>query len=103
VISRRYRRGGVSWVVPVACGAVRVALLRHGADFVVAHREAGQTVMVACGAGTSRSTSFAIAALKEAESYTQREAAHVVRRAHPGGMPHVALWESLCAYYAEPS
>ncbi len=78
------------------------ALLRRGVDFVLAQRAAGQNVLVACGAGISRSTSFAIAALKEAEVVPLREAARIVRRAHPMGMPHPALWESLCAYYGEP-
>lgn len=78
------------------------ALLRRGVDFVLAQHAAGQRVLVACGAGISRSTSFAIAALKEAEVLPLREATLIVRRAHPTGMPHLALWEALCAYYGEP-
>lgn len=77
-------------------------MLRQGVDFILAQRGAGQTVLVACGAGISRSTSFAMAALKAAEALTLREAARVVRLAHPAGLPHLALWESLCAYYQEP-
>ena len=68
---------------------------------MLAQRAAGQVVLVACGAGISRSTTFAIAALKEAEQLTLRDAAQIVRRAHPGGMPHLALWESLCTTYDE--
>lgn len=59
----------------------------------------GHSVLVACGAGISRSTTFAIAALKEAEGVSLLEAARIVRPAHFDGMPHPALWELLCHYY----
>jgi protein-tyrosine phosphatase len=78
------------------------ATLRRGVDFVLAQRGAGKIVLVACGAGISRSTSFAIAALKEAEGLGLLDAARQVRRLHPAGLPHMALWSSLCAYYGEP-
>lgn len=76
--------------------------LRHGVDFVLAQRAVGQHVLIACGAGISRSTTFAIAALKEAEGLSLLTAAREVRRAHPDGLPHVALWSSLCLHYQEP-
>lgn len=78
------------------------ATLRRGVDFVLAQRAAGRVVLVACGAGISRSTTFAIAALKEAEGLPLLAAASAVRRRHPGGLPHMALWASLCMHYAEP-
>jgi protein-tyrosine phosphatase len=78
------------------------ATLRRGVAFVLAQRDAGKTVLVACGAGISRSTSFAIAALKEAEELSLLVAARTVRRAHPNGLPHMALWSSLCLHYQEP-
>ena len=40
-------------------------MLTKGVDFVKAQKAAGQTILVACGAGISRSASFAAAALKE--------------------------------------
>jgi protein-tyrosine phosphatase len=61
-------------------------------DYVLAQRAAGKAVLVACGAGISRSTSFAIAALKEAEGLTLLGAAREVRRLHPAGLPHMALY-----------
>lgn len=76
--------------------------LRRGVAFVLAQREAGRQVLVACGAGISRSTAFAIAALKEAEGLPLLVAAQEVRRAHPNGLPHMALWSSLCMHYQEP-
>jgi protein-tyrosine phosphatase len=77
------------------------ATLRSGVDFILAQHAAGKTVLVACGAGISRSTSFAIAALKEAEGLPLLEAAREVRRLHPDGLPHMALWASLCLHYQE--
>jgi protein-tyrosine phosphatase len=79
-----------------------LSTLRQGVDFVLTQRDAGKSVLVACGAGISRSTSFAIAALKEAEGVPLLVAAREVRRAHPAGLPHMALWASLCQHYQEP-
>jgi protein-tyrosine phosphatase len=78
------------------------AILARGISYILAQRSAGATALVACGAGISRSTTFAIAALKEAEDLSLLDAAREVRRLHPGGIPHHALWSSLCAYYKEP-
>jgi hypothetical protein len=78
------------------------AILARGIGYILAQRSVGATVLVACGAGISRSTTFAIAALKEAESLSLLDAATVVRRSYTYGMPHHALWSSLCAYYQEP-
>jgi protein-tyrosine phosphatase len=77
-------------------------LLWRGVDFVLTQKAAGRRVLVACGAGISRSTTFAIAALKEAEGLTLLDAMRAVRAAHPDGLPHPALWTSLCTYYEEP-
>jgi hypothetical protein len=76
-------------------------MLTKGVDFVKAQKEAGQTVLVACGAGISRSATFAVAALKEVEDLGLREAIHIVQQAHPESMPHYKLWQSLCDYYGE--
>jgi hypothetical protein len=76
-------------------------LLRQGVDFVLSEKDRGQTILVACGAGISRSVAFAIAALKEAEGLSLLEAAQIVKEKHPESLPHPALWESLCAYYDE--
>lgn len=76
-------------------------MLIQGVEFVKAQKEAGQTILVACGAGISRSASFAAAALKEIEGIGLREAIHIVKQAHPDSMPHYKLWQSLCDYYNE--
>lgn len=76
-------------------------LLRQGVDFIKTHYESGHRVLVACGASISRSATFAVAALKEIEPLGLLEALRTVKQAHPQAMPHMALWESLCAYYQE--
>lgn len=77
--------------------------LREGVDFVRARKAEGRKVLVACGAGISRSVSFAIAALKEEEGLSLLDAYAAVRAAHPAALPHPALWESLRQYYGEPT
>ncbi len=76
-------------------------MLAKGVDFVKAKKAVGQTILVACGAGISRSASFAAAALKEIESLSLREAIHIIKQAHPNSLPRFHLWQSLCDYYNE--
>jgi predicted protein tyrosine phosphatase len=76
-------------------------LLRQGVDFVLSAKQRGQTVLIACGAGTSRSTAFAVAVLKQAEDLSLPQALRVVSLHHPGTLPHPEIWRSLCSYYHE--
>ncbi|MEL6273110.1 MAG: dual specificity protein phosphatase family protein [Chloroflexota bacterium] len=80
---------------------VKPAHIRQGVDFVREQKAADKVVMVACGAGISRSSSFAIAALKEEENLSLKDALVAVKTAHPPAFPHGALWESLTKYYDE--
>jgi protein-tyrosine phosphatase len=73
--------------------------LRRGVAFVREHKTAGKKVLVACGAGISRSVTFSIAALKEEEGLGLVEAYAQIIEVHPGAMPHPLLWDSMCAYY----
>jgi protein-tyrosine phosphatase len=76
-------------------------LLRQGIDFVRAEKALGHTVLIACGAGINRSTTFAVAVLKEEEGLSFLGAFCAVKRQHSRGMPHRPVWESLCSYYQE--
>jgi protein-tyrosine phosphatase len=76
-------------------------LLRLGVEFVRLEKALGRSVLIACGAGISRSTTFAIAVLKEEEELDLLEAFRQVRALHPEAMPHPALWQSLREYYGE--
>ena len=76
-------------------------LLRMGVEFVRLEKALGRSVLVACGAGISRSAAYAIAALKEEEQLSLLDAFCEVQSRHPDALPHPALWASLCAYYGE--
>jgi len=81
---------------PIPAGA-----LPEGLAYIRAQREAGRKVLVACAAGISRSATFCVAALKEAEGLSLVDAYRVVRQHHPIAGPHPELWISLCAYYPD--
>lgn len=75
--------------------------LRRGVEFVRLEKARDQNVLVPCGAGISRSASFAIAILKEEEQLSLLDAFRQVLVRHPQARPHLALWNSLCEYYDE--
>jgi len=65
--------------------------LQIGLEFVKEQKQQGKNVLVACGAGISRSATYAIAALKEIEGLSLLEAFREVKQTHPDAMPH---WRS---------
>ena len=75
--------------------------IRTGMDFIRQHKHNGVHILVACGAGISRSSAFSAAALKEEEGLTLFEAFREVKRYHPESMPYEPVWNSLCTYYGE--
>jgi protein-tyrosine phosphatase len=75
--------------------------LRQGLDFIRQHKQKGNRILVACGAGINRSSSFCAAAVKEEEGLSLFEAFKEVKKFHPESMPHETVWESLCNYYNE--
>jgi predicted protein tyrosine phosphatase len=92
--------GVESLYLPVEDGeALQPDVLKRGVEFIRAQKAAEKTILVACGAGVSRSTSFAVAALKEEENLTLAEAFSQVYLSHPDAFPHSALWRSLRQYY----
>ena len=94
--------GIASLYIPVEDGLpLSVEQLRQGVDFVRAQKAAGKIVLVACGAGISRSVTFTIAVLKEEENLSLAEAYKQILDHHPEALPHPALWESLRTYYNE--
>ena len=91
-----------SLYLPVEDGEPLPALaLSGGVGFVRSQKAAGRRVLIACGAGLSRSPTFAMAVLKEEENLDLLEAVRQVRARHPEALPHPVLWESLCRYYGE--
>lgn len=75
--------------------------LCQGVSFMQAHLAAGRRVLIACGAGMSRSVAFAIAVLHEEEGISLLDAYHDIHRNHPDALPHYELWHSLCEHYHE--
>ena len=76
-------------------------VLEAGLDFVSRQKREGRAVLIACGAGQSRSVTFGIAALKEEEGLKLMDALRAVASNYPDAEPHEALWESLCRHYGE--
>ncbi len=75
--------------------------LEQGVAFVRAQKAAGQNVLIACGAGISRSVAFTMAVLKEEEGISLLDAVHDIQDIHPDAYPHPLLMDSLCQYYGE--
>ncbi len=73
--------------------------LKKGVSFIRAHKLLGNVVLVACGAGISRSVTFAMAAMIEEEKLTFADAYREIFAVHPDAMPNPFLCESLSAYY----
>lgn len=96
------QEGIPSLYVPVEDGEPLPAdALRMGVEFVRLEKALGRNVLIACGMGISRSTTFAIAVLIEEEGLSLSEAFREVRARYPAAMPHPVLWRSLCAYYGQ--
>ena len=75
--------------------------LRQGVSFVRDQLAAGRRALIACGAGISRSVTFAIAVMHEEEGISLLDAFHDIHSIHPDALPHYELWYSLCEYYHE--
>ena len=102
-LAERVEQAGIETLyLPVNDGMpVRMETLANGVAFVRAEYAQGNRVLVACGAGISRATTFAIAALKEEENLKLADAFSEIVKKHPNGMPHPVLWQSLCKFYGE--
>jgi len=80
---------------------LKFELLKKGISFVREQKKLGDCILVACGAGINRSSSFCTAVLKEEENLSLFDAFKEVKNKHPEAMPHEPVWESLCHYYNE--
>ena len=94
--------GITSLYLPVEDFALlNIDLRKQGINFIREQKRLGNRVLVACGAGINRSSTFCTAALKEEEGLSIFEAFKEVKKRHPESMPHEPVWESLCSYYRE--
>jgi predicted protein tyrosine phosphatase len=89
--------------LPVADGVIQTDDdLRRGIAFIREQRAAGHVVLSACAAGISRSTTYALGALKEEENIPSiLTALAEIKAHHPNALPHIRLWHSLNRYYGE--
>ncbi|RDV11074.1 hypothetical protein DXT99_25495 [Pontibacter diazotrophicus] len=94
--------GIVSFHLAVEDGIpLTTADFQRGMRFILQHHQSGKKVLIACGAGISRSVIFTIAALRETEGTALLTAYQEVVNAHIEALPHPALWKSLCTHYQE--
>jgi len=94
--------GIVSLYLPVEDFApLNFRLLEQGVAFIREQKKLGHRVLVACGAGINRSSTFCTAALKEEDGLSLLDAFKEVKKRHPESMPHEPVWKSLCTYYRE--
>ncbi|MDX2076554.1 MAG: dual specificity protein phosphatase [bacterium] len=73
----------------------------RGLNFINEQHAQGKKVVVACGAGISRSVIFATGALKMDESLTMTKSFAEIRKKHERAMPDELHWQSMCAYFNE--
>lgn len=102
-LHRRVEQPGIaSQYIPTQEGVVLpLHDLRQGIDFVLAQHEAGQRVLIACGAGVSRSVTFAVGTLAQAEGLSLVDAFGQIRKVHPRAMPDELHWKTLTQLFDE--
>ena len=103
-LAERVKQDGIAELyLPVEDGEpLPIPLLEQGVAFVRSQKAQGRNVLIACGAGISRSVTFGIAVLHEEEKLSLPDAFRVIRANHREAMPHFALWNSICQHYGEP-
>jgi hypothetical protein len=74
------------------------SVLFDGVRFIHEHVDAGNPVLVVCGAGISRSSTFVLAYMIE-RGHILPDAFTLLRKAHPDASPVFAMWESLFEHY----
>jgi protein-tyrosine phosphatase len=72
--------------------------LKRGVDFIEESVAAEQPVLVLCGAGISRSSTFVLGYLLR-RGYTLEAAWRLLKDRHAAANPVLEMWESLIAHY----
>ncbi len=75
--------------------------MMRGVTFIREARAADRQVLVVCGAGVSRSSTFVLAYLLEC-GYDLHDAWRLLRARHPEASPAQQMWASLLAHYELP-
>jgi hypothetical protein len=77
--------------------------LQQGVTFAQVQKAAGHKLVIACGAGISRSVTFTMAVMHEEEGIGLLDAFEQIVAIHPDAMPHYELLKSLGEYYNDPT
>jgi protein-tyrosine phosphatase len=75
--------------------------IKDGVGFVLKQHKKGKRVLITCGAGISRSVTFATAVLREVEGISLEAAYRDIRKRHQQALPDHIHWNSLREYYGE--
>ena len=88
--------------LPIVDGEpVRCETIKRGTEFVRSQIASRHKVVIACGAGISRSATLVLACLLE-DNYSLLEAWRLLKLKHPIALPHPAMWKSLIDCYQLP-
>jgi hypothetical protein len=74
-------------------------IIGRGIDFICEQKAQGKVILVACGAGISRSVIFAWGALMQEEKLDFFEAFRQIREAHPQAQPYPGMCLSLSNHF----
>lgn len=102
-LAARVRQANIlTMYLPIEDGQpLEAAALERGIAFIRQQKAAGHIVLSACGAGISRSVTFAMGALIEEEDLPLFDSYREIIALHPEALPHPELIRSLAAYYGE--
>ncbi|MEL6308318.1 MAG: dual specificity protein phosphatase [Chloroflexota bacterium] len=82
-------------------GSLLTKTIEQGITFIKTRYDADDRLLIACGAGISRSVLFAIVALVEIEDMSMKEAYTLIHAHHPKPMPEHLHWQIVANYYGE--
>lgn len=76
--------------------------LIKGIEFLLNQYQKKKNVLVACGAGVSRSATFCTLIIKEVEGLNLLDSLKSIKEKYSKALPHPELWDSVCNAYQEP-
>ncbi len=77
------------------------AQIETAINFISEQHDKQHCLLSTCGAGLSRSVTFAIIALKEIEGLSLADAYRAIFEHHPKAMPDHIHWQAVADYYGE--
>lgn len=77
------------------------AQINTAISFIREQHDKQHCLLSTCGAGLSRSVTFAIIALKEIEGLSLADAYRAIFEHHPKAMPDHIHWQAIADYYGE--